>query len=341
MNECLPNRRRHKVATIAPGHRDKPVHKIFIDGQAGTTGLRIHERLASRDDLDILEVDPALRKDPKARREAILAADLVLLCLPDDAAREAVALAGKADVRFLDASTAHRVHPGWTYGFPELQPCQRTEISTAARVSNPGCYPTGFLAAIKPLRVAGLIEPDSQITVSALSGYSGGGRQLIERYETRGETHPAELWYARPYSLQMAHKHLPEMKRYAGLNLEPLFLPSVGHFHQGMLVSIGLSQPHFARKVTLADVHHALRCYYADEPCILVHPVNDLDSPDQGFMDPQANNGTNRLDLFVFGHDRQMLLMARLDNLGKGAAGAAVQNLNLMLQIDELEGLTV
>jgi len=316
------------------------MHRVFIDGQAGTTGLQIHERLHARNDIELLEIDPAERKNSDAKRAIINAADVVVLCLPDDAAVETVSMAESDNVRFIDASTAHRTADGWVYGFPELTEDQRSRISSAARVSNPGCYPTGFLATIRPLTETGMMRSNALITISAISGYSGGGRQLIEKYEARSAVNPDRLWHARPYALKLQHKHIPEMKHFAALNHAPVFLPVVGHFHQGMLVSVPVFSEQLSRRLSPGDVHEMLQARYASEPCVNVMPLNTEDALDAGFLDPEHANGTNRIDLFVYGHDEQMVLIARLDNLGKGAAGAAVQNLNLMLQVSELEGLT-
>lgn len=317
------------------------MHKIFIDGQSGTTGLRINEYLARRDDLEVLHIAEAERKNEAAKYDLVNAADVVILCLPDDAARETVKLAANSKARVLDASTAHRIHPDWTYGMPELDADKRTQIKNARLVSNPGCYPTGFLLAICPLVSSGRLSRSVPLTISALSGYTGGGRKMVEDYEARAASHPNDLWYARPYALDMNHKHLPEMKHYAGLDLAPMFLPWVGHFPQGMLVSVALSETWFAQKTSLEAIFELLSDAYKDEACITVHPPNDQTGLDHGKLEPQANNGTNRVDIFVFGNEEQILLTSRLDNLGKGAAGAAVQNLNLMLGEDELFGLSV
>ena len=317
------------------------MHKIFIDGQAGTTGLQIEQRLLHRTDIELLEIDPGERKDPKRKQAIIDAADVVLLCLPDDAARETVNLCQSGNVRFLDASTAHRTEPDWVYGFPEMSGEQRDAISSARFVSNPGCYPTGFLGAITPLIAGGMVKSTALITISAISGYSGGGRQLIEKYEAQAHTKPGELWYARPYALGLEHKHVPEMQKFAGLQNAPIFLPTVGHFYQGMIVTTALFPDQLNKKLSPQNVHEILSEHYDSEPCVNVCPLNSQDCLQDGFIDPQQANGTNRLDLLVYGNEQQILLLARLDNLGKGAAGAAVQNLNLMLQVPELEGLTL
>ena len=315
------------------------MHRVFIDGQAGTTGLQIHERLLVRPDIELLEIDPAERKTPSAKQAIIDAADVVILCLPDEAALEMVAKNSHNGVRFIDASTAHRTNPDWVYGFPELTANQRRQIASATLVANPGCYPTGFLAAVRPLVDNNLLNQKSLLTVSAISGYSGGGSKLIERYEARSAMHPEQLWHARPYALGLKHKHIPEMQALASLANEPIFLPVVGHFHQGMLVSFPIHQEQLTRQTSPEAVHALLSERYANEPCINVLPLNADDALDQGFLDPEGANGTNRIDLLVYGHQKQMVLIARLDNLGKGAVGAAVQNLNLMLRANELEGL--
>ncbi len=319
------------------------MNSVFIDGQAGTTGLLIHDYLQDRTDLELISVPDAARKDPATRRDAMREADVVILCLPDQAAREAVALSPDGHTRFIDASTAHRVDASWVYGLPELREQQRDLIRSARRVSNPGCYATGFLLAIAPLTEAGLLDPAAPLTISALSGYSGGGRNMIEKYEQRSTSQPGDLWYSRPYALKPGHKHLPEMQRYAGLEKAPVFLPSVGHFRQGMLVTTGLFAHYLTRKADTRDIHDLLSERYRREPCVRVLATDDEGLLADGFLEPQSSNGTNSVDILVFGNDAgedsQFILVARLDNLGKGAAGAAVQNLNLMLGAPELEGL--
>ncbi|MFT4799199.1 MAG: N-acetyl-gamma-glutamyl-phosphate reductase [Candidatus Azotimanducaceae bacterium] len=315
------------------------MHKVFIDGQSGTTGLQIQDRLSCRDDIDLLEIEPSQRKNPEAKRAILNEADVTILCLPDDAARETVALAAESSCRILDASTAHRVAADWVYGLPELQAEQRKAIQGAERVSNPGCYPTGFLLAIQPLVNADIVAKNAQLTINAVSGYSGGGKSMIERYEARSSH--GEPWWVRPYALSFGHKHVAEMQQFSGLSQAPLFTPSVAHYLQGMLVSVPLAASHLTGKFNVDDIYEVLASYYANEACVTVHPANGPDDVEDGFLDPQKNNNTNRNDIYIFGNHEHLQVISILDNLGKGAAGAAVQNLNLMLGDDELSSLTL
>lgn len=317
------------------------MHKVFIDGQAGTTGLKIHEYLASREAFHLLQIDDADRKSDAAKHDLIREADVVILCLPDAAAIETVKLAANTKARVLDASTAHRIAPDWAYGLPELGDGQRKQIENARYVANPGCYPTGFLLGVRPLVAAGIIPASLQLSISAISGYTGGGRQMVERYEAQSREHPDALWHVRPYSLDMNHKHLPEMQRYSGLERPPLFMPMVGHFPQGMLVSVPLALADMAKAATPDDIAKVLQQAYEEEPCVVVHDARDADALEHGQLSPLGNTDTNRVDLFVYGSSEQAIVIARLDNLGKGAGGAAVQNLNLMLGEPELSGLAI
>ncbi|WP_134724985.1 N-acetyl-gamma-glutamyl-phosphate reductase [Paracoccus luteus] len=303
-------------------------HKVFIDGEAGTTGLQIRDRLTRRDDIELIQIDPARRKDADARREAMAAADVAILCLPDEPARQAVALAdglpGGGDVRFIDASSAHRVAEGWTYGFPELTPDARAAIAASARVSNPGCYATGAIALLAPLVARGVLAADEVASINAVSGYTGGGKELIA--EMQGEGAPDHFVYA----LAQSHKHLPEVMAHSRLTSRPVFAPSVGRFAQGMVVQV----PVQLNGRRIADLHDALAAHYAGERFVRV-------TPPQARVVPTALNGTNELELSVHGSDDNgcAVLVAVLDNLGKGASGAAVQNLNLMIGAAEDAGL--
>jgi N-acetyl-gamma-glutamyl-phosphate reductase len=304
--------------------------KVFIDGEAGTTGLEIRERLAGRRDLQLVSIDPQRRRDVEARRELLNGADAVILCLPDDAAREAVGLVQSHSVKVIDASTAHRVSPGWDYGFPEMTRTQRAALEASHRISNPGCWPTGFIALTRPLVDAGLIPADSWLTAHGVSGYSGGGRSMIAEFEDEAAPNHTDVPF-RLYGLAMAHKHVPEMKAYAGLDHRPLFSPAVGRYRKGMLVEVPLALDALPGAPPPAAIHACLADAYAGEPFFEV--VSLAESAGVATLDPEGLNGTNRMRLFVFGSERegQARLVAQLDNLGKGASGAAVQNLMLML----------
>jgi N-acetyl-gamma-glutamyl-phosphate reductase len=309
--------------------------RVYIDGHAGTTGLRIREWLGVRDDLELVTPAEAVRKDPEARRRQLLDCDLAILCLPDDAAREAVGWAEGSDTRILDTSTAHRVADDWVYGLPELATAQRDAIRAARRVSNPGCYASGFVLATRPLIDAGLLAPGAALSLHALSGYSGGGRSMIEKWESPASD-LAHLPYAAPYSLEAVHKHVPEMMRYSGITTQPQFLPAVGPFRCGMRIQIPLHAGLLGDQATGKRIWEALDRRYRDEPFVHLHPLADpLDAHERHF-DPTACNDSNRMELHVVPHVAgHVLLVVILDNLGKGAAGVAIQSLNLMLGFAE------
>jgi len=311
--------------------------KIFVDGQEGTTGLRIHDLLARRTDVEVLRIAPERRKDQTERARLLNSADVAFLCLPDAAAREAVAWVTNAKTCVIDASTAHRTAEDWVFGMPELEPGQRERLQTTKRITNPGCHSTGFVLLIRPLVDAGVLARDALLTASSITGYSGGGRKMIEQYEAAAPN--AGLSSPRPYGLTLAHKHIPEMKSRSGLTKRPIFMPVVSNFYKGLTVSVPLHLEVLKPGTTAEDVHSTLRRRYAEERFIRVMPFNDPANLDDGYLDVQACNDTNRCDLFVFAGGSQAILIARLDNLGKGASGAAIQSMNVHLGLDEGLGL--
>ena len=312
--------------------------RIFIDGAAGTTGLEIRQRLAGRRGLSLIALADAARKDPAARKRALNDADVVILCLPDDAAREAVSLIENPDVRVIDASSAHRVAPGWAYGFAELEPGGYDSIRGAKRVSNPGCWATGFLALARPLVRAGILPPEFPVSASGVSGYSGGGKAMIAEFEN-----PAASGYtktaSRIYGLTLKHKHIPEMMQHSGLAHPPLFAPGVGRFYRGMLVELPLALWALPGKPTVTDVQAVLTKAYDSRALVRVASPDEMASI--ATLDAESMAGTDAMTLYVFGNESagQARLVAVLDNLGKGAGGAAVQNLNIMMGLAETDGL--
>jgi N-acetyl-gamma-glutamyl-phosphate reductase len=311
--------------------------KVFIDGEAGTTGLQIRERLEGRRDIELVSIDPEKRKDAGERRRLLNNVDAVILCLPDDAAREAVAMIENASVKVIDASTAHRVAPAWAYGFPEMAKDQRVKIAAATRISNPGCYPTGFIGLVRPLVQAGIMPRDWPVSVNAVSGYSGGGKAMIAEFEDSASPTFTRVPY-RIYAVAQKHKHVAEMREYAGLARAPIFAPSVGRYYKGMIVEVPLPLSALPTRPELAEVHATLVEAYAGEEFVSVASLTEAAAIKT--LDPEGLNDTNRMKLFVFGHDEEARLVALLDNLGKGASGAAVQNLNIALGLEESAGLS-
>lgn len=310
--------------------------KVYIDGQEGTTGLKILERFEGRNDIELLKIDEDKRKDINERKKFINASDFTFLCLPDKAAVEAVSLVENDHVRIIDASTAHRTNPDWAYGFPELSSEHREKIRTSKRVANPGCYASGFISICYPLVKAGIIPQFYPVFAYATSGYSGAGKKAIATYESNDK--PAELLSPRQYALNMNHKHLPEMQKISGLAYKPMFNPIVDNYYSGMVVSIPLQGRLLQKKYTPEQVREALYENYRESSFIEVKPVGSECVPD-GFLTSNGLSGSNKMEIYVFGDSEQMLLCSRLDNLGKGASGAAVQCLNIMMGIDETTGL--
>jgi len=311
---------------------------VFIDGEAGTTGLQIRSRLELRDDIELLRLPGDARKDPALRAELLNGADVAILCLPDDAAREAVAMIENPRVRVIDASTAHRTHPDWVYGLPEYEMGHEKRIAVAARVTNPGCYALASIALLHPLVASGLLPADHPVTINAVSGYSGGGRSLIESFENRESPSYTDAAF-RVYALGLEHKHVPEMQMRSGLGVRPLFVPSVGRFRQGMIVQVPLQLWAIPGRPKGADLHEILSQHYRGRRFVTVAGLAEAQA--MGQLEPEGLNGTNDLRLFVCSNDDegQAVLVALLDNLGKGASGQAVQNLNLMLGRPETTGL--
>lgn len=308
--------------------------KVYIDGKEGTTGLQISERLNAREDIELLLIDEEKRKDPEERKKLINSADLTFLCLPDAAAKEAVSFLENPSGRIIDASTAHRTAAGWAYGFSELSPAHRESIVSAKLVANPGCHATGFISAVYPLAAAGLIPEDMMLTAFSLTGYSGGGKKMIAEYESPQK--PALYETPRVYGLSLNHKHLPEMKAVCGLSLPPVFCPVVDDYYKGMAVTVMIPNKLLKKAPTAADLHTILASHYEGRKLVKVHPF--------GYEEPMIAAGTmagkDSLELIVNGHEDQTIITAIFDNLGKGASGAAVQNMNLMLGFEETEGLT-
>ena len=314
------------------------MHTIFIDGQEGTTGLQIHQRLKDRTDITIIEIPGDKRKDPETKKKFLNQADIVILCLPDAAAKESVAMIDNPNTRVIDASTAHRTDPEWIYGIPELCPEQRENIRNAKRVANPGCYATGFALLVRPLVTKKIIAPDYPLSCTAVSGYSGAGKKMIAQFDGPPETSAARLG-SRFYALSLQHKHVPEMRKHSGLTTDPIFLPIVCAYYSGMTTTITLHRKLLATAATPESLHALYSSYYNNEPFLHVQSLDPATSLDDGFLNPVNRNNTNHCDVFVFGDEERMVVATRFDNLGKGASGAAVQNMNIMMNVDETTGL--
>jgi N-acetyl-gamma-glutamyl-phosphate reductase len=310
---------------------------VFIDGQHGTTGLQIRDRLNRRSDIELIEIPEAKRKDPEARKALLNEADIVFLCLPDDAARESVSLIKNEKVCVIDGSTAHRVTPGWVYGLPELNKDQRLLIKNSKRIAVPGCHATGFVAMMYPLVALGIAAADYPVTINCVAGYSGGGKSMIADYENPGS--PDYIKNPRPYSLALNHKHVPEMTKIPGLAYPVLFAPTVVNVYKGEIISVPLTVRYLKKQMGAAEIRNALAEYYAGERFIKVMPFPADEHLKNGFLTFTDCNDTNNLEIFVFGNADRVLLSARFDNLGKGASGAAVQDMNIVLGVDEATGL--
>jgi len=312
--------------------------KVFVDGQEGTTGLRIFEYLAARKDIEILRIEESRRKDVATRRALINASDVTFLCLPDTASRESVSLVDNPHTCVIDASTAFRTVDDWAYGLPELSPAQRERLRSAKRIAVPGCHASAFILAVAPLVAAGLVPSDTALSSYSITGYSGGGKKMIADYEAGADPRLAS---PRPYALELNHKHLPEMAVRAGLSAPPVFTPIVANFYKGLAVTTYFHPQHLPGTPSPEAFHACLAEYYKNEAFVQVAPFAAAENLDHGFFDVQACNDTNRVDLFVFGNHERIVTLARLDNLGKGASGAAIQCMNLQIGADETEGLTV
>lgn len=318
--------------------------KVYVDGQEGTTGLRLFDYLQARDDIELLRIDSDKRKDPVERARLLNAADIAFLCLPDAASREAAAMVENPDTCLIDASTAFRTDPDWVYGLPELDDGQRDRIRASKRIANVGCHASAFILLVRPLVDAGLLPADYPLCAFSLTGYSGGGKAMIAEYQAALDEKPdggSRLQAPRPYAMSLGHKHLPEMRQHGRLAQPPVFSPIVGPFLKGLMVSVPLQLSHLPAGIRAEDLLNAYRAHYADEPFVQVRPFEEIDNLDNGFFDVQGANDTNRVDLFVFGNEERVCLVSRLDNLGKGAAGSAVQNMNVHLGVDEMTGLSV
>lgn len=319
-------------------------YTVFVDGQEGTTGLRIHEYLAQRSDIEVLRIAPELRKDEAERARLLNLADVAFLCLPDAAAAGAAALVTNPHTCLIDASSAHRTAPGWSFGLPELAPGQRERIRASKRISNPGCHASAFILLMRPLVDAGVVPATLGVSATSITGYSGGGKTMIEQYRAAaavalesGQANPFDT--PRPYALGLMHKHGPEMRTHTGLTAKPVFMPILGNFYKGLTVSVPLHLSQLGAGTDAEAIHATFQERYTGEAFIRVMPLRDPATLADGFFDVQACNDTNRVDIFVFASDTQVIVMARLDNLGKGASGAAVQAMNLHLDLDEQTGL--